>query len=138
VPVSGLAEDLAECGTSATTSENSMTDTDKRLEQLRKLKADILDLREVRDQGAGVVELDQSRTGRLSRVDSLQRQAIAQHGQRLAEEHLRKIEAAIRRCLEGRYGRCLACDEPIAEARLDVDPAAVHCIECAEGLNQKD
>jgi RNA polymerase-binding transcription factor DksA len=46
-------------------------------------------------------------------------------------------KAAIRRCLEGRYGRCLECDEPIAEARLDVDPAAAHCIDCAEGLNAK-
>jgi hypothetical protein len=47
-----------------------MTTVAERLEQLRKLRADILDLRDIRDSNAAVVELDQSRTGRLSRVDS--------------------------------------------------------------------
>lgn len=108
-----------------------MTEFDRRLSQLHTLRSDILDLREARDESAGVVELDQSRTGRLSRVDSLQRQAIAQHGQRQATARLRKIEAAILRCVEGSYGACLECDEPVDERRLDVDPAAELCIDCA-------
>jgi DnaK suppressor protein len=34
-------------------------------------------------------------------------------------------------CQDGNYGRGLECDEPIDERRLDVDPAAALCIECA-------
>lgn len=34
-------------------------------------------------------------------------------------------------CLDDTYGRGLECDEPIDERRLDVDPAAALCIECA-------
>jgi len=103
-----------------------------RIEQLESLRSAILELNEVRNQGAGVVELDQTRTGRLSRVDALQRQAIAQHGQRQAQERLRRIDAALRRCRDESYGSCLECDEHISERRLDVDPAAELCIECAQ------
>jgi len=109
-----------------------MTREKERLDQLSSLREELMDLREVREQGAGTVELDQTRTGRLSRVDALQRQAIAQHGRRLADATMRRIDAAIRRIDDGRYGLCLECDEQIAEARLDVDPAAELCIRCAQ------
>jgi len=89
-----------------------------RIEQLESLRSAILELNEVRNQGAGVVELH--------------RQAIAQHGQRQAQERLRRIDAALRRCRDGSYGSCLECDEHISERRLDVDPAAELCIECAQ------
>lgn len=109
-----------------------MNDVQRRVQQLESLRAAILELDEVRNQGAGVVELDQTRTGRLSRIDALQRQAIAQHGQRQAQEQLRRIDAALRRCRDGSYGRCFKCDEPISEKRLDIDPAADLCIACAQ------
>jgi DnaK suppressor protein len=108
-----------------------MNDFDNALERLRQLRAEILELHDVRGEASAVVKLDQSSTGRLSRVDSLQRQAVAQHGQRQAQLRLRQIEAAVRRCEDGTYGLCLDCDEAIDQRRLQADPAAATCIACA-------
>jgi DnaK suppressor protein len=107
-------------------------DIDARRRQLDALRAQLQDLRSEREAHAGVVKLDQTQTGRLSRVDALQRQAVAQHSRQLANVRLRRIDAAIRRCADGSYGRCLDCDEPIDPRRLDADPAAERCIGCAQ------
>lgn len=84
-----------------------------------------------RDAWTGTVELDQSRVGRLSRMDALQGQAMARAGNARAALQLRRIDAALQRIDQGDYGDCLECGEPIAEARLRVDPAAPLCIRCA-------
>ena len=80
---------------------------------------------------AGVVELDQTRVGRVSRMDALQGQAMAQEGERRRGLESRKIVAALQRLAAGEYGFCLRCDELIAVDRLHVDPAATLCIRCA-------
>ena len=46
---------------------------------------------------------------------------------------LRDIAHAIQHIAEGRYGRCQDCGEPIQQARLVAQPAAVRCVEC-QGL----
>ena len=77
------------------------------------------------------VELDQTRVGRLSRMDALQAQAMAQATEERREAELSRIESALARMDEGEYGLCLSCDEPIAEKRLEFDPAATLCVRCA-------
>lgn len=47
------------------------------------------------------------------------------------------VVAALRRLDDGTYGRCLACDEHISDARLDALPTATLCIECAEEARPK-
>lgn len=47
-----------------------------------------------------------------------------------AAHELVRVEAALRRILDGTYGRCLACDEPIALQRLVAMPAAAYCVDC--------
>lgn len=51
------------------------------------------------------------------------------------EQELRKemaaIEGALARLKSGDYGRCTACGELIATARLEVLPTASLCIACA-------
>ena len=42
-----------------------------------------------------------------------------------------EMERALERIKTGRYGICVSCDEPIAEARLKALPWARICIECA-------
>ena len=81
---------------------------------------------------AATVELDQTRQGRLSRMDALQQQAMAAAtGQRRTTE-LARIDAALA-CIEsGDYGLCRGCDAEIAPARLEIDPAATRCIRCAD------
>ena len=42
-----------------------------------------------------------------------------------------QIRAALRRIADGRYGTCVRCGEPIAEARLDALPWTPLCRSCA-------
>lgn len=79
---------------------------------------------------AAIVELDQSKVGRLSRMDAMQAQAMAQATSERRHAMLRKIEAALRRIESGDYGLCQDCDEPIDPKRLEFDPTALRCIEC--------
>ncbi len=78
------------------------------------------------------VELDQSRVGRLSRMDALQGQAMALETDRRRQVELRLIEAALARVESGDYGFCLSCGEEIAAKRLELDPTASLCIDCAQ------
>ncbi|WP_074255389.1 TraR/DksA family transcriptional regulator [Vannielia litorea] len=83
--------------------------------------------------GRKVVQLDQQAVGRLSRMDALQSQAMAQAASRNRATEDRRIRAALSRLDEGEYGYCTDCGEEIAAARLDHDPAAALCISCARG-----
>ncbi len=78
------------------------------------------------------VELDQTKVGRISRMDALQSQAMSQAANRRWEQELERIAAALNRINEGDYGYCLRCDRRIASGRLEIDPAATLCIKCAE------
>jgi DnaK suppressor protein len=85
-----------------------------------------------RKESAAVVELDQARMGRLSRMDALQQQAMSQATSRLSDVESRRIKAALERIRSGEYGYCVICGEEIAEARLRFDPSVPNCIVCAE------
>ena len=43
---------------------------------------------------------------------------------------LELIEDAVNRLFEGDYGRCVDCDDPIPEGRLEVKPYALYCTKC--------
>ena len=77
------------------------------------------------------VELQQDSVGRLSRMDALQQQAMAQATERRRAAEGVRIKAALERIDEGEWGYCLACGEEIAEARLNHDPSIPTCIKCA-------
>jgi DnaK suppressor protein len=77
------------------------------------------------------VELDQTRVGRLSRMDALQNQAMSLEADRRRKAELLRIEASLKRIAEGDYGYCLACGEQIPLRRLELDPTLPTCIGCA-------
>lgn len=81
---------------------------------------------------AGTVELDQSKVGRVSRIDAMQQQAMAQSGHARFLVRKRKIEAALDRVDAGTFGLCCKCRAPIEPERLDADLAAVFCRECVD------
>lgn len=81
---------------------------------------------------AQTVTLDQSRVGRLSRMDALQTQQIALEAQRRKERKLMAIEAALNRLAADDYGYCFVCDEPISTARLEFDPTVTRCVKCQD------
>lgn len=77
------------------------------------------------------VELDQQSVGRVSRIDAIQVQAMAQAVAQRREARLGKLHAALKRMDEGEYGYCVECGEEIAAGRLDADPTFTHCVSCA-------
>ena len=48
-----------------------------------------------------------------------------------ARQDLDRIDAALAKVAEGRYGQCETCGEPIGAERLAARPAATTCIRCA-------
>jgi DnaK suppressor protein len=100
-----------------------------RLLQLRK---ELESIASTSDQSADVVELDQSKVGRLSRMDALQAQAMAKASVARREMMLARIDAALSRIDDDNFGFCLRCDEAINPKRLDLDPTATLCLACAE------
>ena len=85
-----------------------------------------------REAAAAPVELDQTVQGRLSRVDALQGQAMAQAAVRRAQAQLLNIARALDRIDADDFGRCADCDELIAYARLQRDPTHQRCVACAQ------
>lgn len=77
------------------------------------------------------VALDQQSVGRLSRMDAMQQQAMAEAEGRRRRADIARIDAALARIEEGEYGWCLTCGAQIAAKRLDIDPAASQCVGCA-------
>jgi len=78
------------------------------------------------------VELDQASVGRLSRMDAMQQQAMAQESGRRRQRQLAAVQGALRRVDSGEYGYCFACGEEIEPRRLAVDPTNTRCIRCAD------
>jgi len=110
----------------------------QRAQQRDRLEALRLDLEQLLDSGAGAeaVELDQSRQGRLSRMDALQQQAMAVAKRETYRMQLRQVLAALRRMDEDDYGYCEQCDEPIPLARLQIRPEASLCLACQSRADQ--
>ncbi|ULB12460.1 TraR/DksA C4-type zinc finger protein (plasmid) [Cereibacter azotoformans] len=77
------------------------------------------------------VELDQQSVGRLSRMDALQGQAMAQAVDARRAARLRALEAALARLDKDEFGWCETCGEHIGVKRLDLDPTLVRCVVCA-------
>ena len=95
------------------------------------LKKSLLEAQETGEQAEQTVELDQTRVGRLSRMDAMQAQAMSIETGRRRRQKLLQIEAALKRIDEDDYGFCQACGEEIAQARLEIDPTVILCITCA-------
>lgn len=77
------------------------------------------------------VELDQQSVGRLSRMDALQRQAMAKATEARRAGLEKRIRAALARIAAGEFGYCGDCGDEIAQRRLDLDPTVPTCISCA-------
>jgi DnaK suppressor protein len=83
----------------------------------------------------GAVELDQTRIGRVSRIDAIQQQQMSQGLRERMQRQRIRIEAALRRLQDGSYGSCCSCGEDITPARLEADPSAPFCTECQQAID---
>jgi DnaK suppressor protein len=100
-------------------------------DRLLELRAELESVAATGDESAAIVELDQSKVGRLSRIDAMQAQAMAKASSNRRQAMLVKISAALQRIDDGDYGLCRKCEEQINPKRLEFDPTAIYCIECA-------
>jgi DnaK suppressor protein len=104
---------------------------------LEALRDQLRETKEFADDAAKVVELDQARFGRLSRMGDLQAQAISVALNRRRDVQLQRIKGAFQRMEEGTYGDCLACGTAIDRERLEIDPTAFQCVACAEAAEKR-
>ena len=117
-----------------------MTDMSIDIESMKKRLVEqrdaLLDVAASAKEAAGTVELDQTRVGRVSRMDALQAQAMAKESNRRRELAVQRIDSALQRIENDDYGYCAVCDGAIMANRLEVDPSALLCIECASRAEQ--
>ena len=93
------------------------------------------EIEEFIDSGAAsgkAVELDQSRVGRLTRMDAIQQQQMTLESRRRWHRELAALDAVSERIQEGEFGLCSRCGEDIDPRRLEIDLCATLCIECAK------
>ena len=104
-----------------------MTDYSDIREQLEKRLADLLeraeviedDLRHPLDADSSEQAIDLADDEALEGVDDVLRQEIAQ------------IRMALLRIENGTYGTCSQCGKTIARKRLEAQPVATRCVDCA-------
>ena len=104
--------------------------------QLIEQRDTLLEVAESSKESADTVELDQTRVGRVSRMDALQAQAMAKESNRRRRLALQRIDSALQRIEADEYGYCVLCDEQIMADRLAADPGALLCIGCASKAEQ--
>ncbi|MEX2528820.1 MAG: TraR/DksA C4-type zinc finger protein [Gemmatimonadota bacterium] len=83
------------------------------------------------DEASRPVTLDQTAVGRLSRMDSIQNQALTSNLKDRERDRLGAILAALKRMEQGEFGRCTDCGGEISFPRLMVFPETPTCQSCA-------
>ena len=99
--------------------------------RLETLLSDLLRLQADSIGSTAVVVLDQTSVGRLSRMDAMQNQAMSAATLQRRKQSVVDIQAALNRLDEGVFGDCTCCDCAIHPRRLDMNPFAAMCIDCA-------
>lgn len=83
------------------------------------------------------VELDQTLQGRLSRIDAITQQQMARASRNHLKTELGRIDAALARAEQGRYGLCCRCGCEIEPQRLQADPTAPFCLDCLAEIEEE-
>lgn len=104
---------------------------EKAIARLTALRSELEEFSRVSEDMRAPVELDQNSVGRLSRMDAMQQQAMAQATERKRAHDLVRIEMAERRIADDEYGYCEECGNEIPDGRLAIDPMAECCVGCA-------
>lgn len=104
-----------------------MADLAKIEEQLR---ARLAELTERADEAADNLAepLDNDMEEQLTEIDD---QEVNQGLDDMANQEIMQVRAALSRIEDGSYGVCSNCGKDIAPARLEAQPMATRCIDCA-------
>jgi len=68
--------------------------------------------------------------GRVSRIDAIQQQRMAQANRESLALRAKQVHAALARLAQGSYGACVSCEENVGYARLKARPETPFCIAC--------
>lgn len=104
--------------------------------RLEQMLEELLALRETTAQDRAAVELDQQSVGRLSRMDAMQAQQMALAADRQRQAQIARIRRALKQMEEGDFGYCVECGTQIPDGRLEADPAAHLCVNCASAKDK--
>jgi DnaK suppressor protein len=85
---------------------------------------------------AKTVELDQSLAGRVSRIDAIQQQKMAQAAEQRNRLRLLSLKAVLNKIDTEDFGLCEECAEPISIERLKIKPESLYCLSCQALLEQ--
>lgn len=106
-------------------------------EEIRQLEEKLLSLElaleeqlQIGGDAGGVVTLDQSKVGRVSRMDAMQQQQMALSTRSKSQQRLLKVKSALKAIESRDYGYCRRCDEDIGFPRLQAQPETPLCISC--------
>ena len=111
--------------------------TDNQLKEIqKKIESSIEELQSLlSDEGeAEIVELDQTRVGRLSRIDAIQRQQFAKVQRGRMKKMHKDLFLALQRIklYTEDFGYCEECDDPIPFKRLMIRPESLFCVPCLQ------
>ena len=110
--------------------------TDKQLsgfrQSLMQVRDDLHLVLEISEESGETVTLDQSKVGRLSRMDALQQQQMSNACRAGHRKRLLAVEHALSALDQGNYGWCESCGELIDIRRLEVRPESSLCVACQE------
>ena len=80
------------------------------------------------------VELDQTLAGRVSRIDAILQQKMAQSAVVRDTALLARLKQSIKEISNSDYGVCVECDNPIPFQRMLVKPETKLCVMCQQLL----
>ncbi len=98
-------------------------------EQLRALTGELRHGIGASAERAAPVDLEDP-IGRLSRMDAMQQQKMAEAQVRLMKVRLELAQEALARVDAGTYGACLDCGDDVDPRRLQVRPETPWCLAC--------
>ena len=110
----------------------TQTEIEDLRQQLIKRQKELEDLSTSSQSIRSAVQLDQSRMGRLSRMDALQVQAMEEAIEGKRKEEQIRISYALERIEEDEIGECFKCGEGIPLPRLRFDPSLTTCVVCTD------
>ena len=84
------------------------------------------------DEDSRPVQLDQQTVGRLSRMDAMQQQQMAQASRTHMQAHLTRVNLALQAIAGQDYGYCKNCEEAIGFPRLKICPDSQLCVACQQ------
>ena len=70
--------------------------------------------------------------GRISRMDAINNKSVNEAALRTAENKLNKLEMALDKVDDPKFGSCIRCGQKIPEGRLLIMPESVKCVNCAQ------